>query len=324
MTNFLLQANGVGAAVKSIGSGGFNLGAIAAVSSPFLRTLGAPFGLENLVSGAGFAGSIDTGTKPSALHTEVSTGGPANWNQPYGSGTDILFYLTRADQMQALSAFPTDEIASTGWQDLGNNPLNSVTEPYQLMGGENGSVLPSNAWARVTDTTSLMTPWQQIAEGRAVSDFGVQPNGGDAGPISNVNLSSIFAPGGIANQNASSLNSTRNNVVNAVGASTAGIDAPNSRSASRSQAFFWQQLQASFNLRTPFQTANTVDSIVKGIQNGKTADLALYLARGTRGVVNMKQMVQGINNKQFGYTPPKQQANLEIIDSVGAPRRQVR
>ena len=323
MANFLLQANGVGAAVRSIGVGGFPLGAVASVASPFINQLGAPFGLQNLVPGFG-AGSIDTGTKPSALHTEVSTGGTANWTAPYSSGTDILFYLTRADQMSGLSQFPTDELSGAGWQNLGDNPLNSVTDPMQLMGGENGAVLPSNAWARVTDTTSLMTPWQQIANGEAVSDYGVRPNGGDAGPISNINLSSIFAPGGRANQNASLLNSTRSNVLNAVGASTSGINAPNSRSASRSQNFFQQQLRASFNLRTPFQAADTVGNIIESIQNGKVSDLALYLARGTRGVVNQKQMVQGINNRQFGYTPQVQRQNLRLIDSTGAPRRQVR
>ena len=322
MANFLLQANGVGAAVRSIGVGGFPLGAISSVASPFIQQIGAPFGLQNLVPGLG--SGIDTGTKPSALHTEVSTGGQANWSQPYSSGTDILFYLTRADQMSGLSQFPTYELSGTGWQNPGDNPLNSVTEPIQLLGGENGAVLPSNAWARVTDNTSLMTPWQQIANGEAVNAYGVLPNGGDAGPIPNINLSSLFAPGGRANQNASLLNSTRSNVLNAVGASTSGIDAPNSRSASRSQDFFQQQLRAAFNLRTPFQAADTVGNIIESIQNGKVSDLALYLARGTRGVINQKQMVQGINRREFGYTAQAQRQNLRLIDAVGAPRRQVR
>ena len=35
------------------------------------------------------------GSKPKALHTEYATGS-ANWEKPYGSDTDIVFYMKRA------------------------------------------------------------------------------------------------------------------------------------------------------------------------------------------------------------------------------------
>ena len=37
----------------------------------------------------GFGGAA--GTKPKALHTEFASG-EANWEKPYGSNTDIIFY----------------------------------------------------------------------------------------------------------------------------------------------------------------------------------------------------------------------------------------
>ena len=60
--------------------------------------------------GAGFSGNINgvgfsfggglgsgPGTRPLALHTEYVEG-EAEWEKPYGSGTDVVFYLMRADQ----------------------------------------------------------------------------------------------------------------------------------------------------------------------------------------------------------------------------------
>lgn len=38
-----------------------------------------------------------SGSKPIALHTEFAEN-TAEWEKPYGSGTDIKFYLMRADQ----------------------------------------------------------------------------------------------------------------------------------------------------------------------------------------------------------------------------------
>ncbi len=37
------------------------------------------------------------GSKPGALHTEYATG-EANWEKPYGSSTDVVFYIVRADK----------------------------------------------------------------------------------------------------------------------------------------------------------------------------------------------------------------------------------
>lgn len=44
---------------------------------------------------AAAAGGGGGGSKPKALHTEYATG-DANWQKPYGSGTDIVFYMQRA------------------------------------------------------------------------------------------------------------------------------------------------------------------------------------------------------------------------------------
>ena len=48
--------------------------------------------LTSLVNTGGIGGS-----KPKALHTEYASG-EASWQKPYGSGTDIVFYMVRADK----------------------------------------------------------------------------------------------------------------------------------------------------------------------------------------------------------------------------------
>ena len=40
-------------------------------------------------------GGLGVGSKPKALHTEYASG-EANWQKPYGSSTDIVFYIKRA------------------------------------------------------------------------------------------------------------------------------------------------------------------------------------------------------------------------------------
>ena len=48
--------------------------------------------LTSLVNTGGIGGA-----KPKALHTEYASG-EASWQKPYGSGTDIVFYMVRADK----------------------------------------------------------------------------------------------------------------------------------------------------------------------------------------------------------------------------------
>ncbi len=48
-------------------------------------------------TGAFSALASGSGSKPMALHTEYAENS-AEWEKPYGSGTDIKFYLMRADQ----------------------------------------------------------------------------------------------------------------------------------------------------------------------------------------------------------------------------------
>jgi len=66
--------------------GGGGVGGALGAATPALGLTG--FGIPGLL---GFGG-----TKPKALHTEYAKTS-ANWQKPYGSGTDIVFYLMRAD-----------------------------------------------------------------------------------------------------------------------------------------------------------------------------------------------------------------------------------
>ena len=64
-------------------------------------SLGTGFSASGTVNGTSFSsGSAfgsGGGSKPLALHTEFAEN-EAEWDKPYGSGTDIKFYLVRADQ----------------------------------------------------------------------------------------------------------------------------------------------------------------------------------------------------------------------------------
>lgn len=76
-----------GTSPKQVAMSGFSgLG-----SSPFTKIVNgatAKLGLNQVTMGQG--------TRPKALHTEFAQT-TADWDKPYGSGTDIIFYLQRAD-----------------------------------------------------------------------------------------------------------------------------------------------------------------------------------------------------------------------------------
>lgn len=80
---------GLAAGASIIGGGSVKDALGAAVPS-----LGA-VGFGGLLGGLGL-GALG-GSKPKALHTEYAKTS-ANWEKPYGSGTDIVFYLQRADE----------------------------------------------------------------------------------------------------------------------------------------------------------------------------------------------------------------------------------
>ena len=60
---------------------------------------GFPGNPANLTPSTGSFSALSSGSgsKPMALHTEYAEN-DAEWEKPYGSGTDIKFYLMRADQ----------------------------------------------------------------------------------------------------------------------------------------------------------------------------------------------------------------------------------
>jgi hypothetical protein len=103
---------GLAAGMSIIGGGGVKdaLGA----ATPALGLTG--FGIPGLL-GLG-------GTKPKALHTEYAKTS-ANWQKPYGSGTDIIFYLKRADQgsSEGSAGEGTTNAAGSG-SSLGASPSN--------------------------------------------------------------------------------------------------------------------------------------------------------------------------------------------------------
>ena len=94
MPNYLSVDNGGSEEIDS----GFP-GPAAVTTGPVDNGLGAGFsgnvGGVSFSLGGGFGSG--GGSKPMALHTEFAESS-AEWAKPYGSSTDVVFYLMRADQ----------------------------------------------------------------------------------------------------------------------------------------------------------------------------------------------------------------------------------
>ena len=101
--------------------------------------------------------SMGQGTRPKALHTEFAKT-TAEWDKPYGSGTDIIFYLQRADSTGSSDAFsketnifnPSDD-SIRGFDWAGNYGF--MSEPgysastYEAftLGKDNGAIWENNS-----------------------------------------------------------------------------------------------------------------------------------------------------------------------------------
>ena len=95
MSNYLSVDNGG----KEIDSG--FPGPAAEVSGSVSNGIGSGFpgNPDNLSPSTGSFSALGagSGSKPIALHTEYAEN-QAEWDKPYAGGTDIKFYLMRADQ----------------------------------------------------------------------------------------------------------------------------------------------------------------------------------------------------------------------------------
>ena len=94
MANYLsIDNGGVGGDRGQPGPPGQNSGSVSG-------GLGSGFSASGTIDGVSFSlGNVfgeGGGSKPMALHTERALD-EAEWDRPYGSGTDIEFYLMRAD-----------------------------------------------------------------------------------------------------------------------------------------------------------------------------------------------------------------------------------
>ena len=124
----------------------------------------APLGLGAL----GLSGVLGgKGTRPKALHTEYAAE-EANWDKPYGMGTDIVFYLQRADQTSSISD-TTNNFGgdlSKGDQGSFNGQANSLTTgalPTNV-GGVEPSRIPANVQAGPNGLQKFVqSPMGQIA-----------------------------------------------------------------------------------------------------------------------------------------------------------------
>jgi len=166
LPNFLSAALGVGNSIRTSGASGlfnpsgFNGASTAGLTTAFstgslsagVGAALAPLGL----GGLGLAGVLGggVGTKPKALHTEYAKE-EANWEKPYGMGTDIVFYLQRADQTSSISDTNNNFGGDLSKGDQGNfnsqaDSLTTTALPTNV-GGVEQSRIPSNVQAGPND-----------------------------------------------------------------------------------------------------------------------------------------------------------------------------
>ena len=82
-----------------------------------------------------------SGSKPLALHTEYAVES-AQWDKPYGAGTDIVFYLQRADSDSGGGGeLPTSEDSMMkAMENSGFDSDNSFSSDEQLLAIGGGSI----------------------------------------------------------------------------------------------------------------------------------------------------------------------------------------
>lgn len=305
MANFLAGLTNLTQAASAGISGAASSGSIAS---------GIQTGLSALLG----AGSLQ-GTKPKALHTEHASG-EANWEKPYGSSTDIVFYLVRADKgaqnkdyakmLAPEGALPF--VAGLSLEQTEN--VGPIGEGVFSSAGQTGPGFPTN----------IQSPLNQVAAKSAVDKLSgsVGAARGLAGPLTGL-ASTATASVGNFSQTFAQLSSTAASVQNM----TQSVDSLNSLrlSAPSSEKFFTDVLQNSF-IPGSAQIGNTIRSaeqIASAFDSGAIADLASQLAVAAGGVTSAKQLIEGINKGAIGFTTQSSGAEAERLGPKGFSRERL-
>ena len=295
---------GLGAGLGSIPGANTIAGAVGDV--------GGLLGIGGLAGIGGLSGS-----KPGALHTEYASGG-ASWGKPYGAGTDIVFYLMRADGGAGGSgaAGPlADAAASAGFGDAAG--LSGVNEGLaSAAGAVSEGVVPADVVAGAGLPSGMPSSLNQVASAAAMTGSigsAFSPVASLAGPLTGMSDGLSTATGLYTSATAAINNPSISNITNAVASTGAFGDLSNivTTSVAASEAFFNETLNTSFN--------SDIDSsgYVIPLDAAPVSEFSSAMATMTGAVTSTTDFVKGINDGSYGYTSTGANAEMERTDSSG-------
>lgn len=309
MPNFLSAALGVGNSIRTSGTSGlFNpsgfQGAVTAALSGGLGAGAAPLGLGAL----GLPGILGgRGTKPMALHTEYAAE-TANWVKPYGMGTDIVFYLQRADQTSSISDTTNNFGGDLSKDDRGNfnssaNALTTNALPTNVGGVEPG-LIPANVQAGPNGSIpKAQTPFSQIATSNKLgtlvlggakiyernnlyqnTQLGASPTA--VGFLTNFNKSANTQSDSITSQSAVVSGTLSQNVTQSLGSGTVARYSPGFATSTK----YWSDTaNNSFNpsgIRSPFEVPTSEFSSELAFSSGGVNSSEYYRDLSLDGDIN--------------------------------------
>lgn len=265
---------------------------IASAANSVLGALGSP--LAGAIGGP-------SGTKPQALHTEYAAG-PADWSKPYGAGTDIIFYLMRADgggeaggSSEGGGGNPTvagDAGGAPGSLGSGGTGLGVTgrdTSKDQAKVGADISAGPGfpdgmqSVMSQVASATSVSTSVSRLTA--------ITPS--LAGPFTGIIEELSTSDGYYTSATSAVMSSKRDNVISAIRATAAinnlGNTLDNSRAAS--EAFFHKTLNTAFDASEEMSLSNV-----------PVSELSSHLAFRTGGITSTTDFIAGINDGLLGFT----------------------
>ena len=281
---------------------------IASAANSVLGALGSPL--------AGAIGGL-SGTKPKALHTEYASGS-ANWSKPYGAGTDITFYLMRADGGGGGSG----EAAVLGDDPFGIGEVSEKALNSSLSSAAD-AVVPADVAAGVGLPDGMSSVLNQVASASSIaSSVGSLAASvpGLAGPMSGLTEGLSMANGVFSSATAALTNPTASNIASALGSTaavtdafgvTSGLSNTIENSVAGSEAFFNETLDNAFN----------AGGIVEGLAKVPTSEFSTLLASTTKGITSTSAFIAGINDGSLGFTSISSAAEAARTGPQGTPKK---
>ena len=314
MSNFLAGIN----AAASIATSFVGPSSSAAISAG-VGALGALTGLGGLGAGSG--------TKPKALHTEYASG-EANWQKPYGSSTDIVFYIVRADKGAQSSTGADSGIFKSGGSaafDVGPGlgiaeNVGPTGQGFFSSAAQTGAGFPTNVQSPLNQVAALSTMDKLGSITNTVSQFSGVARG-LAGPLTGLGVN-METPLGSLSQTFSVLGSTTGSVAN-ITQSVGSLQTPRLSNASSAE-FFQNVLTQSFVPGAPIGSGTrTAEEISGAISNGSIADLSTMMSMASGGVTTSKQLIEGINKGTLGFTTQSSGAEAGRLGPTGYSRERI-